>query len=174
MPLSLLLVLAWVLASGAVQAQQTWQLGRVTAAGRVSYLATRAPSAGWLVGLSARRGLRDGRWDSVALDVARRIWLSAGGSVGLRVIGRYDRLRAPSGGVIGADGVWRTSRSLVILASCVAIVDRSRPGPHALRLHGAAVGARASWDGDMELTALVRYEAARGSLRIDLGLSVAP
>lgn len=42
------------------------------------------------------------------------------------------------------------------------------------KTHGAQSFAKARWDGDLTLTTVVRYEATRGSFRIDLGLGVVP
>jgi len=164
----------WLLApAGAVHAQRTSYVGVATTAGRVAYIGGRS-SAGWTLGVSARRRLWDGRWDSFAVDVLRAMGSAHGGALVTTAFGRYDRLRSTRAAMVGVEVAWRPSGSLTIAGRSSAIVDAPGCGTGRPRFHGAAVGLRVSPRADLALTVLIRYEAGSRRLRSDLGVHVLP
>jgi hypothetical protein len=168
---ALLAALCSLLAHGSVEGQERSQLGTITAAGRVTYFGVIASgSSPWSSSFSAGRGLRDGAWESVALDVARRAWRSNGGSVGVRAIARYDRLKAPRGGMMAVEAGWHATRRLALSAACAWILDAEGADGRSPWFHGAVMGVKVQIARSFTLTAVVRYEATRGRIRTDLGL----
>lgn len=165
----LVLLTAFGYGSGAGQGRS--QLGTITAAGRVTYFVVHtSPRSPWTVAASAGRGLTDGDWESVALDVARRLWRSEGGHFGARAIARHDRLKTPRGGTLAAEAVWHATPRLILSGSCAAGLDADGGGGPSLRFHAAGTGVKVQVAESFALTAAVRYEAARGSFRTELGL----
>jgi hypothetical protein len=166
-----LVALPLVLGLGRVEGQWRSQLGTITSAGRVTYFVAHAGlPAHWSLSLSAGRGLQDGDWESVALDAARQVWLSEGGRVGLHAIARYDRIKAPRSGTMAAEAVWRATSRLTLSGTyAVSLAHVPAGGPN-VRFQGVGTGVKVKLVAGFAMTAVVRYEAARGSFRTDLGL----
>jgi hypothetical protein len=122
MALALVLTLGF-LTPWRADGQRSPHLGTVTAEGRVTYYANGAVSTtDWIVGISARQHLHDGRWDSFALDVVWDAGSWRGGALGTRVFGRYDRLKDHSRAFPGVEVWWRASRRVTVT------MEVTRPG----------------------------------------------
>jgi hypothetical protein len=174
MALALVLTLGF-LTPWRADGQRSPHLGTVTAEGRVTYYANGAVSTtDWIVGISARQHLHDGRWDSFALDVVWDAGSWRGGALGTRVFGRYDRLKDHSRAFPGVEVWWRASRRVTVTGAWVGNVDFGGSGRTSLGLQSAGVGGRARLASTVALSALLRYEATRRALKADLAVRVLP
>lgn len=151
-----------------VEAQERTQLGTIISAGRVTYFAARtASSASWTVSVSGRRRLRDGRWDSAAVDVARRVWSTSGGRVEIRAVGRHDRLKGPHGAAVAAEASWKATRRVTVAGNTALSLHESSLGGGSVRFRSAVAGARVRLVDGLAIAAAGTLDA-RGHTRVDL------
>jgi hypothetical protein len=113
----------------------------------------------------------DGRWDSVALDVAWRVWSTAGGRGQLRLAARYDPLHSHRAATLGTEATWRPASGLALVGIVLTSLGETpgRDRTPAWQSVGMLVRARSRMD--TSVTAGLRYDAVKRAFRMELMLS---
>jgi hypothetical protein len=114
----------------------------------------------------------DGRWDSVALDVARRIWSTSGGRGQLRLAARYDPLRSHRGATLGAEATWRPASGRALVGIILVSVGETPGRDRALAWESVGMLVRARSSMDSSVAAGLRYDVVKRAFRLELILSV--
>lgn len=170
--LTLVVLLASMAGPAAAQQNAGWQGRTTTAEGRVTWSMARPTTASRLrVGLAARRGLEDGRWDWVALDLARPIgsgrWFRG---ISVRTALRYEPARRGERVITGLERTQPITKRLSVVAGYYVHVVRTPATGPALSVHGVRLAANVRLPRDGRLTAMIGYGERPGGLRLDLAV----